>query len=66
MNKDDRLILGRIDERTRNTWKTVEKIEQRLTVMNGEVKRNTIWRKVTVYIGSVLIATILTKVQGLW
>jgi len=66
MNKDDRILLGRIDERTINTYHLVEKLEQHVVLMNGDVKRNTIWRKITVYIGSVLIASIITKVQGLW
>ena len=59
MDKDKRdELLIRLDERSRNTWRTVEgqdkKIDQIIEgqrVQNGSILRNTIWRRVIVGVG---------------
>ena len=54
--RDDLLI--RLDERSKNTWRTLEeqhgkigKILDGQKVQNGSILRNTIWRKVIVGVG---------------
>ena len=32
-------LLGRLDERTRNTWSVVEKIEKHVTKQNGRISK---------------------------
>ncbi len=37
-------LLGRLDERSLNTWQTVEKIEKHVDRLNGAVAKNTAFR----------------------
>ena len=72
MNSQDRdALLGRLDERTRNTWRVTEaqdkKVDQIIEgqkVQNGSILKNTIWRRVIVGVGGsslLLIAGWLAK-----
>ena len=54
--RDDLLI--RLDERSKNTWRTLEEQHEKIDkildgqkVQNGSILRNTIWRKVIVGVG---------------
>ena len=58
MNDNDREWLAKIDERTVNIWRTVEKIEKHQSEQNGYIKetfastnKNTVWRKVITGVG---------------
>ena len=58
MNNQDREWLARIDERTLNIWRVVEKMEQHQEAQNGYIQtnfvltsRNTLWRKVICGVG---------------
>ncbi|KKL09318.1 hypothetical protein LCGC14_2567080, partial [marine sediment metagenome] len=35
-------LLGRLDERSQNTWRTVEKIEKHVESQNGKITKNRI------------------------
>jgi len=55
-DKDSKLLI-RIDERTQNIWKAVEKIEKHAAEQNGYIReitmacsKNTTWRKVFCWI----------------
>ncbi len=39
------LLFGRLDERSRNTWAVIEKMEQHLDKLNDSVAKNTSFRK---------------------
>ena len=54
--RDDLLI--RLDERSKNTWRTLEEQHEKIgkildgqKVQNGSILRNTIWRKVIIGVG---------------
>jgi hypothetical protein len=76
MKQEDRELLARIDERTRNIWRAVEKIEKHQSVQNGYIQQlfkctnsNTVWRKVIVGVGSsvlLLIIAWITHLNGFW
>ena len=59
MNKETRdQLLFRLDERSINTWRLIEKMERHAAEQNGYIRenfiatsRNTIWRKVIVGVG---------------
>ena len=51
-------LLIRLDERSKNTWRTLEEQHEKIDkildgqkVQNGSLLRNTIWRKVIVGVG---------------
>ena len=58
MKADELKLLGRIDERTGNTWNCVEKMEAHLTKLNGSVRTNTIWRKCIIGVGASLFLSL--------
>ena len=76
MNTKDREELAKMSERTLNIWKVVEKLEKHQETQNGiilelvkSVARFTVWRKVIVSTGGMIILAIgslWTKFQGLW
>ncbi len=39
------LLFGRLDERSRNTWAVIEKMERHLDKLNDSVAKNTSFRK---------------------
>ena len=57
LTKADRELLARLDERSRNTWKAVEKIEKHMAEQNGKLNRLTknFWMLVGVLAGSGVI-----------
>lgn len=59
MNKDDRILLGRIDERTRNIYHLLEK-------QNGHISKNTVRSKVNMWIVGILTIVLITRIRGLW
>lgn len=73
MKQEDRDRLIRVDERTSNIWRVIEKVEKHQAEQNGlvlkvvkDVSTNTSWRKATIGIFSAVIAWIITKSSGLW
>ena len=57
MNSNDRVWLSRIDERTQNIWRVVEKMERHAEEQNGYIRQNleatssnTNWRKALCWI----------------
>ena len=51
-------LLIRLDERSHNTWRTVESQDKKIDLIiegqktqNGSIMRNTIWRRVIVGVG---------------
>ena len=55
MNEQDREWLARLDERSINTYKLMEKLEKHQAEQNGYIRetlvstqKNTVWRKVIV------------------
>ncbi len=51
-------LLIRLDERSHNTWRTVESQDKKIDliiegqkIQNGSILRNTIWRKVIIGVG---------------
>ena len=51
-------LLIRLDERSKNTWRTLEEQHEKIglilegqKVQNGSILRNTIWRKVIIGVG---------------
>ena len=68
VNSRDTLLI-RLDERSSNTWRAIEKIEKHLEKLNNNVESHTIriavnrrWLIVLTAIGSGLILTKLTGV----
>jgi hypothetical protein len=66
VQKADRELLARIDERTNNIWRVVEKVEQHQVEQNGlmrktceKTERNTIWRRVIVGVGGSVFLIII-------
>lgn len=66
MNNEDRVWLARIDERTRNIWRLVEKMERHQEEQNGYIRenfvtvgKNTLWRKVIIGVGGSSIILII-------
>ena len=59
MDKDERdQLLFRLDERSTNTWRLIEKLERHAAEQNGYIRenfmatsRNTIWRRVICGVG---------------
>jgi len=73
---DNHDLLMRIDERTRNIWRSVEKLEKHQLEANGYIKENikqtannTAWISAMRWVIGLLAAgviTWLTHLQGLW
>ena len=68
----DKLLI-KLDERTSNIWRAVEKIETHQEEQNGFTKevitncaKNTAWRKAHTWIIGLIIAGVITNVLGLW
>lgn len=57
LTEAERELLARLDERSRNTWRSVEKIEEHLATQNGKLNKLTrnFWMLVGVLIGSGVI-----------
>ena len=77
MNPKDRdELLARLDERSRNTWHMVEKMEAHQVVQNGLLletcKRsisNAVWIKTFRWVGTLFVAGVsawMSKLQGWW
>lgn len=66
MNNKDREWLVRIDERTTNIWRVVEKMERGQVEQNGYIRenfiavgKNTLWRKVIIGVGGSSLVLII-------
>lgn len=69
-------LLIRLDERTRNIWHVLEKLEWHQEEQNGFIKealvasaKNTMWRKITITIFTgitTVIGILFSKFQGWW
>lgn len=69
-------LLARLDERTRNIWRTLERLEGHAKEQNGYIQelfvisnKNTIWRKIMVGTWSATISgmgAIASKMLGWW
>ena len=76
VDEELRAIVSRLDERSLNTWRAVEKIEKHLEAQNGAIQnciiengKNKIWRDTSKWlIGGLFSAIIIifTKLSGLW
>ena len=72
MNVKDRdELMIRLDERSRNTWKSIEKIELHMSEQNGYIRdnfrstqRNTVWRKVIVSVGGAIWGILAWLITG--
>jgi len=69
-------LLIRLDERSRNTWHTVERLEKHQSEQNGFIQdtinrttANTTWIKAfkwLIYIGVPAVVLLITHSYGLW
>ncbi len=66
MNKDDRELQARIDERTKNTYHLLEKLERHMVLQNSHISKNTVRSKVNLWIVSILTVVLITRIRGLW
>ena len=59
LTKADRELLVRLDERSRNTWRSVVKIEEHIADQNGKLNKlyRNFWLLVGVLVGSGVIGT---------
>ena len=59
LTENERKLLARLDERTRNTWRSVEKIEEHIVEQNGKLNKlyRNFWLLVGVLVGSGVIGT---------
>ena len=72
----DEELLARIDERTLNTYKLMEKLESHQAEQNGYIRENmiacrnnSIWINVFRWSFSIIVAglaALWTKLQGIW
>ena len=69
--RDDLLI--RLDERSKNTWRTLEEQHGKIglilegqKVQNGSIIRNTIYRKITMGIYGTLIVAFVLHLMGVY
>ena len=69
--RDDLLI--RLDERSKNTWRTLEEqhgkiglIRDGQKVQNGSILRNTIWRKIGASVGGTVIMALILHLIGVY
>lgn len=64
--------MARIDERTLNIWRVVEKMEQHMDTMNGAVGDNRVRSRVNRYLvmavwaALISVSGFLTKQTGIW
>ena len=68
LTKDELELLARLDERSQNTWKSVEKIEKHLEAQNGKINKlsRNFWLLVGILVGSGIISgTVFGVLEGL-
>ena len=59
-------LLGRLDERSQNTWRTVEKIEKHVESQNGKITKNRIAIAVLFTLMAGLVGADMTGVISLF
>ena len=69
--RDDLII--RIDERTNNIWRVLDKQDKKVDQIvegqsrqNGSIMRNTVWRKVVVSIGGTGLVAFILHLIGVY
>ncbi len=69
----NREILIRLDERSHNTWRVVEKLEVHAREQNGYIRenyrataKNTIYRKIIIGIGGTALLSFLLHLIGVY
>ena len=66
-DRDD--LLARLDERSRNTYRLVEKINNTVSEHTKNIQRNTTWINAFKWVISVIVTGVavgLSKLQGWW
>jgi len=58
-------LLARLDERSRNTWGAVEKMERHLAELNGQVRTNTMFRKAGTFVSCAVVVALITMAINL-
>ncbi len=66
-------LLIRLEERSLNTWNSIEKIETHIAEQNGYIRenfiatsRNTIYRRITIGIGGSAIMALILHLIGVY
>ena len=68
LTRDELKLLARLDERSQNTWMSVEKIEKHLEAQNGKINKlsRNFWLLVGILVGSGIISgTVFGVLEGL-
>ena len=68
LTRDELELLARLDERSQNTWMSVEKIEKHLEAQNGKINKlsRNFWLLVGILVGSGIISgTVFGVLEGL-
>ena len=66
-------LLVRLDEKSNNTWQTVEKIEKHIAEQNGYIRenfvattRNTVYRRIILGVGGTAITAFILHLIGVY
>lgn len=68
LTREELELLARLDERSQNTWMSVEKIEKHLEAQNGKINKlsRNFWLLVGILVGSGIISgTVFGVLEGL-